>query len=150
MARGRAGREARARLRRQAAALAGVGVALAISLAAVAARPAWAPVVALLDGLTVGTVLGAVGLVRSYDESWDEFREATVLAYVLGVLALAVYALRREPPSAFFVVECAAGSIAEAMLLFVPLSTWIGVDLLLYAGTFAGWLASGIFRPGYD
>lgn len=131
-------------------ALASVVAGLLASLGLVALRPTWAPGIALLDGLMVGLTMGATGLVRSYDESWDEFRDATVLAYLLGLLALLVYAARREPPSAFFVVECVAGMIADAMLLFVPLSVWIGTDLLLYAGTFAGWLASGMLRPGYD
>jgi hypothetical protein len=123
--------------------------ALGGSLAVVAARPGWSPWVALVDGLLVGTVLGATGLVRSYDESWDEFWEATTLTYLLGILALVVYFFRRECPSAFFLVECAAGTVSYLMLLFVPPLTWLAADLLMFVGTFAGWFFSGLFRPEY-
>jgi hypothetical protein len=129
--------------------LLGLACALGGSLAWVAARPRWAPGIALADGLLVGTVLGATGLVRSYDESWDEFWEATSLTYLLGILALVVYFFRRETPSAFFLVECAAGTVGYLMLLFVPPLTWLAADLLLFVGTFAGWLCSGFFRPEY-
>jgi len=123
---------------------------LIVSVAVVARRPGWSPWIGLLDGLAVGTTLGATGLVRSYDESWDEFFEATALCYVLGVFALAVYWFRRESPSAFFLVECAAGTLSYVMLAFVPPLTWLGVDLLLFVGTFVGWFFSGVLRPGYD
>ena len=122
---------------------AGVGFAVA------AARQELAPWVGLCVGLVVGVALGASGLVGSYDECWDEFWEATALSYLLGVLAVAVYLVRRERPGAFVVVESAAGTLAYLMLLFIPPLTWLGADLLLYAGTFAGWLLSGLFRPGY-
>jgi hypothetical protein len=123
---------------------------LVLSVAVVARRPGWSPWVGLLDGLAVGTTLGATGLVRSYDESWDEFFEATALCYFLGVLAILVYWFRRESPSAFFLIESAAGSLSWLMLAFVPPVTWLAVDLLLFAGTFVGWFFSGLFRPGYD
>lgn len=129
--------------------LTGTAALLAGSLALVAARPGWSPGLGLADGLAVGIMLGATGMVGSYDECWDEFWEATGLTYVLGVLALLVYLARRETPSAFFVVECAAGSMSYLMLLFVPPLTWLAADLLLFAGTFAGWLLSGLFRPDY-
>lgn len=150
MTRSRSPLAVRADRRRKGAAVTVVGAVLLLSLALVARRPTYAPGAALIDGLLIGGVLGAVGLIRSYDDSWDEFRDATILAYVFGVFALAIYALRREPPSAFFVVQCAAGVVANVMLFFVPLTTWLGTDLLLYVGTFAGWLISGVFRPGYD
>lgn len=129
--------------------LVGVGALLAGSLALVAMRPRWSSGIGLADGLAVGVTLGATGLAGSYDESWDEFWEATGLTYLLGALALLIYLARRERPSAFFVVECAAGSVSYLMLLFVPPLTWLGADLLLFAGTFTGWLLSGLFRPDY-
>jgi hypothetical protein len=61
-----------------------------------------------------------------------------------------VYWVRREAPSAFFLIECAAGTLSYAMLAFVPPLTWLGADLMLFAGTFTGWFFSGLFRPGYD
>jgi hypothetical protein len=123
---------------------------LGCSVLLVAARPGWAVWIGLVDGLSVGTILGATGLVRSYDESWDEFWEGTTLAYLLGVLAIVVYWLRKEPPSAFFLIECAAGTLSYGMLAFVPPLTWLGADLMLFVGTFTGWFFSGLFRPGYD
>lgn len=123
---------------------------LLISVALAARKPSWSPWIGLVDGLTVGTTLGATGLLRSYDESWDEFFESTVLCYLLGFLALFVYWFRRETPSAFFLIECAAGTLSYVMLAFVPPVTWLGVDLLLYFGTFVGWFFSGLFRAGYD
>jgi hypothetical protein len=126
-------------------------IALLIASMAVAARkPEWSPWIGLVDGLTVGATLGATGLVRSYDESWDEFFESAVLCYLLGFFALLVYWFRRETPSAFFLIECAAGTLSYLLLAFVPPLTWLGVDLLLYTCTFIGWFFSGLFRPGYD
>ena len=123
---------------------------LACSLLLVAQKPDRAVWIGFVDGLSVGTVLGATGLVRSYDESWDEFFEATAYAYILGVLALLIYWARREAPSAFFLIECAAGTLSYVMLTFVPPLTWLGADLMLFVGTFTGWFFSGLFRPGYD
>jgi hypothetical protein len=123
---------------------------LGLSLLLVAQKPERATWIGLFDGLAVGVVLGATGLVRSYDESWDEFFEATTYAYLFGILAVVVYWLRREQPSAFFLIECAAGTLSYAMLAFVPPITWLGADLMLFAGTFAGWFFSGLFRPGMD
>ena len=123
---------------------------LGLSCALVAVKPDRAIWIGLVDGLAVGTVLGATGLVRSYDESWDEFFEATLLAYLLGVLSLLIYWARREAPSAFFLIECAAGTLSYLMLAFVPPLTWLGADLMLFVGTFIGWFFSGLFRPGYD
>jgi hypothetical protein len=128
----------------------GLFAGLVLSVWVVSIRPGWAVGIGLLDGLAVGTVLGATGLVRSYDESWDEFWEATTLSYLFGILAVLVYWLRREQPSSFFLVECAAGTLSYAMLAFVPPLTWLGADLMLFVGTFTGWFFSGIFRPGYD
>jgi hypothetical protein len=119
------------------------------SLAAVRRWPGAAPWIGLADGLAVGVGLGASRLVPSYDESYDEFWEATLLTYLLGVFAVLVYWLRKERPSAFFLVECAAGTIGYLMLLFVPLLLWLSADLLLYFGTLVGWLFSGFFRPEY-
>jgi hypothetical protein len=130
--------------------LALLAVWLVSSLYIVKLRPDWATWIGLVDGLSVGGVLGATGLVRSYDESWDEFFEATALCYILGILAILVYWVRREAPSAFFLIECAAGTLSYAMLAFVPPLTWLGADLMLFAGTFTGWFFSGLFRPGYD
>ncbi|MCC6731574.1 MAG: hypothetical protein IT208_19795 [Chthonomonadales bacterium] len=127
-------------------AMGAVGAGAAASIALVAARPALAPWVGLCDGLAVGVVLGATGLVRSYDESWDEFWETTALAYSLGVLSLFVFWWRGESPSAFFWVEMAAGAMSYLMLIWVPPITWLGADLMLLVGTFTGWLASGLFR----
>ena len=127
-----------------------LAAALVVSVAVVASRPGWAVGLGLVDGLAVGGVLGATGLVRSYDESWDEFFEATALSYLLGILAVVVYIARRESPSAFFLIECAAGTLSYVMLAFVPPLTWLGADLMLFVGTFVGWFFSGIFRPGYD
>ena len=123
---------------------------LVCSVLLVAARPGRAVALGLVDGLAVGIVLGATGLVRSYDESWDEFWEATTLAYLLGILSILIYIARREPPSTFFLIECAAGTLSYAMLAFVPPLTWLGADLMLFTGTFVGWFLSGLFRPGYD
>lgn len=125
-------------------------VGLLLSVAVVAHRSRWSPWIGLLDGLAVGTTLGATGLVRTYDDAWDEFFESIALCYFLGVFALIIYAFRRESPSPFFLVQCAAGSLSYVMLAFVPPLTWLGVDLLLYVGTFVGWFFSGLFRPGYD
>jgi hypothetical protein len=130
-------------------AIGSIGLLLGLSLLFVKLRPGWAVWIALVDGLSVGTILGAVGLIPSYDDSWDEFFEATALACLLGVVALLVYLLRRERPSAFFLVECAAGTVSYLMLLFVPPLQWLGADLMLFAGTFVGWFFSGLFRPGY-
>lgn len=124
-----------------------LGLFLALSLALIAIRPAWAPWIGLVDGLVVGIGLGAGGLVRSYDDSWDEFFETVALTYFLGFLALFVYLFRRETPSAFFWIEFTAGLIGYAMLLFVPLTTWLVADLLLFGGTFFGWFFSGLFGP---
>lgn len=142
---GRAGKS-----RRILSILSTLGVFLAVSLAAVSRIPRWAPWIGFADGLAVGTVMGATGLLRSYDESWDEFFETAALTFFLGVFALIVYWIRRETPSAFFVVECAAGIIGYLMLLFIPPLEWIGVDSLLFFGTFLGWFFSGLFRPEYD
>lgn len=125
----------------------GLLIGLAGSLAVVRARPDWAPWVGLIDGLAVGITLGATGLIRSYDESWDEFWETTALAFLLGIFALFVFWWRRESPSAFFWIECAAATIGYLMLLFVPPLPWLGADGLLFLGTFLGWLCSGLFRP---
>jgi hypothetical protein len=127
-----------------------LGVGLCGSILLVAARPRWATGIAFVDGLSVGLCLGATGLVKGYDDSWDEFFETTALTYLLGFFALFVYLFRRETPSAFFWVECAAGTISYIMLFFVPPLSWLGADLLLFVGTFVGWFFSGIFRPGYD
>lgn len=129
---------------------AALAVWLVLSVELVALRPSRAVWIGLIDGLAVGTVLGATGLVRSYDESWDEFWEATTLSYLFGIFAVLIYWIRRESPSAFFLVECAAGTLSYCMLAFVPPLTWLGADLMLFVGTFVGWFFSGIFRPGYD
>ena len=131
-------------------ALAALALFLISSLLLMRWHTYWAPGLGLLDGLVIGAVLGATGLVRSYDESWDEFFEATMWSYLLGIFAVVVYWLRRESPSAFFWVECAAGTLSYLTLTFVPPITWLAADLLLFAGTFAGWFFSGLFRPGYS
>src|ERR1043165_8949532 len=78
----------------------GLSIAISIGLLAiflvgslwfVSRRPGFAPLAGLLDGLAVGIVLGATRLVRSYNESWDEFWETTALTYLLGILAILVY-----------------------------------------------------------
>jgi len=119
---------------------------LALSLALVAARPSWAPGVALVEGLLLGTALGAWGLVPSYDSAWDEFWESTALALLLGAAAVLACWARRERPSAFFLLECAAGTASWILLLFVPPIAWLGADLLLFAGVFTGWFFSSLFR----
>ncbi len=135
--------------RRPAGPLTALGAFLVGSLLLVRSHPGLAPWAGLVDGLSVGIVLGATGLIRSYDESWDEFWEATTLTYLLGILAVLVYWLRRESPSAFFLVECVAGTLSYLMLAFVPPLTWLAADLLLFVGTFLGWLFSGFFRREY-
>lgn len=133
--------------RAQLIAVALLAAVLFVSFLAVRADPGRALLAGLIDGLAVGIALGVTRLVPSYDEAWDEFGEATLVTYLFGFFALLYYALRGERPSAFFVVEAAAGTLSYAMLAFVPLLTWIQADLLLFAGTFGGWLLSGIFRP---
>lgn len=122
---------------------------LAASYWLISRRPGWAPWIGLVDGLAVGTVLGATGLVRSYDDSWDEFWQTTTLAYLLGVFAVFYYWLRRESPSAFFWVECVAAFMGYFMLFYVPPLVWLTTDWLLFLGTFVGWFFSGFFRPEY-
>ena len=122
---------------------------LAASLLLVSVRPSWILWIALVDGLVVGIVLGATGLARSYDDSWDEFWETAAIAYLFGIFSLLIYWIRRESPSAFFIVECAAGFIGYLMLLFVPPLEWIAADSILFLGTFVGWFFSGFFRPEY-
>jgi hypothetical protein len=129
--------------------LTGLGSWLCISLFVLRLEPGWAMWIGLADGLAVGTVLGATGLIPDYDYAWDEFWQATALTYMLGIFALLVYWARRETPSAFFWVELAAGSVGYSMLLFVSPLQWLAADSLLFAGTFVGWLMSGFFKPGY-
>src|SRR5262245_44449710 len=93
-------------------------VFLSGSLMLTAARPVIAPWIGLADGLAVGIILGVTGLLPDYDSSWDEFWESTALSYVLGIFAVLVYWARRERPSAFFLVQCAAGTISYLMLMF--------------------------------
>jgi hypothetical protein len=112
-------------------------------------RPNLAPWIGMLDGLAVGIGLGAAGLVRSYDESWDEFWETTAQVYLIGPLSLLHYWFRKETPSAFFWVGLAAELMSYIMLCFVPPLIWLAADLMLFFGTFVGWLLSGFFRPEY-
>jgi len=126
-----------------------VMVLVAASLLIVRAFPSWSPAVGLADGLAVGIVMGATRLVPDYDYAWDEFWQTTTLTYLLGIFALVVYAVRRETPSAFFWVECAAALIGYAMLAFVPPFVWLAADCMLFFGTFTGWLFSGLFRRDY-
>jgi hypothetical protein len=102
-----------------------------------------------MDGLAVGIGLGSAGLVRSYDESWDEFWETTAQVYLFGPLSLLLYWIRKETPSAFFWVGLAAELMSYLMLCFVSPIIWLAADLMLFLGTFVGWLLSGFFRPEY-
>ena len=142
-------RRRRIRIPRLVLTLIALAVTLAGSLVVVRGHPDWAPGVGLIDGLAVGIALGATGLIRSYDDSWDEFWQTTGITYLLGIFAIFVFWIRQESPSAFFWVECVAATISYLMLLFVPPLIWLGADLLLFAGTFIGWLLSGLFRPEY-
>lgn len=118
-----------------------------VCLAIVFARPGWALWVGWLDGLILGLGMGASGLVHSYDESWGDFWETTILAYLFGPLALIVYWIRGELPGGFFWVECVAGMVGYSMLLVLPLLAWFGVEGMIYFGTFLGWFFSGLLTP---
>ena len=128
----------------------GLATFLALSLVLVSRRPEWALWIGLLDGLALGTVVGATGLVASYDDAWPDFWHTIGLAAVLGIFSLIVYWIRQEEPSAFFWIAWATSLVGYAMLFFVPLFTWVQADLLIWLGAFTGWFFSGLFRPGYD
>ncbi len=135
--------------RRPYLAVGAVLVLVSASLLIVQAVASWAPAVGLADGLAVGIVLGATGLVPDYDYAWDEFWQTTAMTYLLGIFALVVYTIRRESPSAFFWVECVAAMMGYVMLVFVPPMIWLAADSMLFFGTFTGWLFSGLFRRDY-
>lgn len=118
-----------------------------VCLAVVFAEPGWALWVGWLDGLILGLGVGASGLVRSYDESWSDFWETSILAYLFGPLALIIYRIRGEPPSGFFWVECVAGMVGYSMLFVLPMLAWFGVEGMIYFGTFLGWFFSGLLTP---
>ena len=129
--------------------LVGLGLFLGICLLIVSKRPDWALWVGLVEGLGVGTVAGASGLVASYDEAWPDFWHTIGMAAVLGPFSLIVYWMRQEEPSAFFWISLAASLTGYAMLAFVPYVNWVAADLLIWVGTFTGWLFSSLFRPEY-
>lgn len=123
---------------------------LGTSLLVLSVQPAWAIGIGFLQGLAVGTVVGATGLVASYDDAWPDFWHTIGMAAILGIFSLVIYWIKQEEPSAFFWVAWAASIVGYAMLFFVPVLTWIAADLLIWLGTFTGWFFSGLFRPGYD
>src|SRR5687768_7001929 len=75
---------------------------LVLSLAVLSRRPEWALWIGFLQGLSVGTVVGATGLVASYDDAWPDFWHTIGMAAILGIFSLIVYWIKQEEPSAFF------------------------------------------------
>jgi hypothetical protein len=127
-----------------------LAVFLGTSLFILSKQPGWALGIGLLQGLAVGTVVGATGLVASYDDAWPDFWHTIGMAAILGIFSLVVYWIKQEEPSAFFWVAWAASLVGYSMLFFVPVLTWVAADLLIWLGTFTGWFFSGLLRPGYD
>ena len=128
----------------------GLAIFLSICLLLASRRPDWALAIGFAEGLAVGVVAGASGLVAGYDDAWPDFWHTIGMAAILGPLSLLVYWFRQEEPSAFFWISLAASVTGYAMLFFVPYTSWVAADLLIWAGTFTGWFFSGLFRTGYD